>query len=499
MKQLGKAVDYLRGKKEVGFDTETTGLLARGRNSDFKVVSIILSSDEKSFYIPINHVTYDKNIDKDIVSFMLQPLFSDTNVTLIGQDFKFDNHVLNRIDIEVQRENFFDTLIAARLVDENMNNSLENLIETYLGIEGLTKYDEVVATVPNEIKKGMGLKGNEKPTFDLVDIKNGSEYGVEDTCYLPELKAFLIDKMKEEGLYDMYVNTMLPFNTVLYNMERRGVRINKNRLDTMSVEMQKDMSKLEDKLHRIAGIEINYNSSIQVAELLYGWYNSDSPCDKCKDECDTVCEDYEVWSKYGHKNPNIDIREKSFEFPVPEKTETGNPSSGKVALERFKHYTPKNERQEEGLELINLYLEYKKISKLYSTFVKGLREKLYDDGRVHPSFSQIATSTGRLSSSQPNAQNLSNSKEDDKYKIRDMFIPDEGYTMMAVDYDNLEVKILTNFSEDPNLIEMFEKGYDAHGTTAVRLLGLDCHPNEAKEKYPVERAVGKTLNFAQLH
>jgi DNA polymerase-1 len=193
------------------------------------------------------------------------------------------------------------------------------------------------------------------------------------------------------------------------------------------------------------------------------------------------------------------LRENSFEFPVPERTDSGQPSSGKSSLKRFIHYEPKNEWQETGLEFIDLLLHYKKISKLKSSFVTGLREEVYDDGRVHPTFNVLAAKSGRATSSSPNAQQLPDQKEKDKYKIRSLFVADKGKEMLAFDFSNLEVRILCHFSKDKKLMRTFEEGHDSHGATAVNVLGLDCHPDEAKKLYPTERNIGKTLNFAQQH
>ena len=168
----------------------------------------------------------------------------------------------------------------------------------------------------------------------------------------------------------------------------------------------------------LIGIKINPNSPKQVSELLYNEYSSDKPCEICKDKCENrnKCEEYKIWKKYGHKNPNIELRENSFNFPVPERTETNQPSSGKSSLKRFKHYEPKNEWQEKGLEFIDILLHYKKISKINSSFVEGLESEIYRDGRVHPSFNVIAAKSGRATSDSPNCY-------DEKTEI----LTDEGW------------------------------------------------------------------------
>lgn len=501
-KGMDKALEELRDKKILAFDTETNSLRARGKNKDFKVVSLIISSKDNSYYLPFNHKFYKYNINKDLFLKKFKGVFSDSSITLVGHGIDFDFHVLERLGIKCQRDNYFDTLIASRLINEEYENNLEKVLEKYLGITGLHKYNEVVGTVSKEKKKRAGLKSNNKATFDLVSIDKASIYGIEDTEHLIDLKEFLEKELKDKELYNIYKDLLVPkFTNVFLNIERRGIKIDKEELEIIDKDITKDINKTIIKMEEIIGYEINPDSPKQVAELLYNEYSSDSPCEICKDECQEKyeCKEYRVWNKYGHKNPNIELRDNSFNFPVPDRTETGQPSSGKGSLKRFKHYKPKNSKQKQGLKFIELLLHYKKISKLKSSFVTGLREEIYDDGRVHPSLNTIAAKSGRASSDSPNIQQLPSQDEEDNYKIRRMFLADVGKKMAAFDYSNLEMRLLAHYSEDDKLLETFEKGLDSHGATAVNVLGLDCHPNEVKEKYPTERSIGKTLNFALMY
>lgn len=482
----------------MGFDTETTSLMARGPNKRFKVVSIALSDDEMAYYFPINHRFYSNNFSEREIRDILGPIFRDRSVELIAHDYKFDRHVLNRIGIEVSHDNFFDTLIAARMVNENEENNLESCIERFIGYDDLMKYDEVVDTVSKTRKKAVGMSSSEKADFNLVHTTIAGRYACEDVYFLPELRDILKNKLKEENQLDIYNRFMIPeYNNVLFKKEKRGFNIDDDKLIKMEREMSEDIKQLKEEMYDIVGMEVNLNSPKQISELLYAEYTSDSPCEICDECCDESCEDYKLWDKYGHKNPNIGLREVSFNFPVPERTDTGQPSSGKSALKRFQHYEPKNERQKEGLEFIDKYLEYKGISKLKSTFVDGIMSNPYNDGKIHTAFSQLGTRSGRLASSNINVQNLPDQDEDDDYRIRELFIPDEDdEIIIAADYENLEMKILAEFSEDSELIEMFDKGWDVHGATAKSMFPtVDCHPNEVKKKYPTERTMGKLLNF----
>jgi len=477
-------------------------LRARGRNKDFKVVSIIISTVDNSYYIPINHTFYSKNFREKRVRKLFGDIFTDKSTQLIAHNINFDFHVLERIGIIPQRENYFDTLIAARMINREYKNGLEHILEKYLDVQGLHKYDDVVATVPKEIKLRAGLKSNNKATFDLVEIHKAAVYGIEDTENLIDLKKFLIKQLKKDELYDIYTDLIVPaFTNVFFNMEKKGVNIDFEELDQIEEEITEDVNETIKAMTDLIGFEINPDSPKQISELLYNDYTSDSPCEICKEEdCfKEDCEEFHIWKKYGHKNPNIELRENSFEFPVPERTDSGQPSSGKSSLKRFIHYEPKNEWQETGLEFIDLLLHYKKISKLKSSFVTGLREEVYDDGRMHSTFNVLAAKSGRATSSHLNAQNLPAQDEDDKYKIRKLFTGDPEKLVIAGDFDNLEMKLLCHFSKDEKLMKTFKEGHDSHGATAVNVLDLDCHPDEAKKLYPTERNIGKTLNFAQQH
>ena len=438
-KFTSKAVDDILEHKIISFDTETNGLKVKSYSEEFKVVSIIISTIDNSYYIPVNHRFYDKNIRESRAKDLLQPIFNDESICLVAHNFNFDRHVLNRIGLKVQNKNYFDTLLAARMINQEDSNSLEALLKRELGIKGLHKFDEVVGTVSKERKDKVGLSGNSKATFDLVEINKAAIYGIEDTENLIDLKVLLENRLKEEGLYDIYTNLIVPrFSNVFFNMEDKGVKIDMKELNRISEIISKDVKETKKEMDELIGIDINYDSPKQVSELLYNEYSSDPPCEICKnDVCERkaegYCEEYSIWEKYGHKNPNIDIREKSFNFPVPERTDTEQPSSGKNALKRFVHYEPKNEWQEVGLELIDLILKYKKISKLKSTFVDGLRDAIYEDGKAHPSFNGLGAKSGRASSSDPNGQNLPSQDDEDKYKIRKLFIPNRNRKMLAVD------------------------------------------------------------------
>jgi DNA polymerase-1 len=227
----------------------------------------------------------------------------------------------------------------------------------------------------------------------------------------------------------------------------------------------------------------------------------------------------------------------SFNFKVISKTDGGAPQTNKDVLWKLSLMNFSNKRKREGVEACKLLLVYSKLAKLNSAFITGLlgdlnsdgtysNSKLYDDGKAHPNFNIIGTDSGRISCSEPNLQQLPKADEEDKYQIRSLFIgseyvadedgnylmpydvftgvPNDNYELkrmkiIAIDYSNLEIRVNAHFSEDPNLLDMFAKGDDVHGSTAVNMFELDCEPNECKKKYPHLSQVGKVLNFLLIY
>ncbi|MBO8161074.1 MAG: hypothetical protein H0Z24_05510 [Thermosipho sp. (in: Bacteria)] len=476
--QLKKLAKRMRTLDEFAFDTETNTLKVYGLNKDFKLVGISISWGKyNNYYLPVGHYFDDNQLPLDAVVKYLKPIFENPKLRIIGHNLKFDLHVLARIGIFIKTIDLWDTMVMSWLIDENSDNGLKQCTKRDLGIDQ-TKIKDVLTTVTKEEKKSVGLKANQKPTFDLVRIDVGAEYAVADAYYTWLLYLYYYDKLEEEEMLKIYEKVYRRFLYTLYMMEERGVTVDLVRLEQMSREMEEDIENLEYRLYELAGVEFNPNSSQHLAELLFG---------------------------YGDfKNPNGDILSASFNFPVISVTAKGVPQTSSGVLEKLAKKEYKSARKQEGVELVKVLLEYKKLRKLKTAFIDGLKDQIYDDGKVHPSFNIVGTTSGRISCSNPNLQQLPKASDDDKYKIRSLFIGSINSNgrrnkIIALDYKNLEMVLLAHFSQDPYLVETFLEGHDSHGATAVNMFGLDCDPDECKKLYPTERQVGKVLNFGLMY
>lgn len=498
LKKLARKMEHI---EEFAFDTETNTLRVFGPNKDFSCVCITISWGEyDNYYIPMGHRRYedfDRNLPAKKVRKYLGPIFERPNIRLIGQNIKFDLHVLARIGIHPTTTDIWDTMILSWLCDENTPNGLKENSAMKLGLDQ-THFTEVTDTVPNEVKKEFGLKASNKATYDLVLIDDGAPYALDDSYLTWELYLGYINLVDQEKMTKIYLRSYQPFLQCLFKMEERGVTVDTNRLEEMSVEIDKDMEDLEYRMFELAGVEFNPNSSQHLAELFFGYIKPD-PVDKKgnpkRDKKGNLVKAKVNWN----------IVEASFNFRVSSTTDAGAPSTSADTFWYISQMTFKNKHKQRGVEVAKLLTEYKKLSKLRSAFIDGLKTQVYDDGKAHPSFNIIGTDSGRISCSEPNLQQLPKADEEDKYQIRSLFIGSvdtvtkKRKKIIACDFSNLEMRVLAHFSEDKNLLEMFASGADTHGSTAVNMFNLDCDASEVKKKYPHLRQAAKVINFLLMY
>lgn len=471
---------------EFAFDTETNTLRTLGANKDFRLVGISISwGMYNNYYIPVGHLRdedIDNQLDLDLVVKYLKPAFARRKVRIIGHNLKFDMHVLKRVGIYINTTDLFDTMLASWLCDENTPNGLkENSLEK-MGIQQ-EHFNEVTNSIPKEVKKAFGYKANNKVhDFGLVTIREGHMYALYDSFYTWCLYHGFKQELEEQKMDGIYYKVNIPFLRTLFEMEEQGVTVDVPRLKQMGIDMEKDINDLQYKIYELAGVEFNIGSSQQKAELLFGWGKP--------------------LTKTGKDTRNYHILSNTFGFKAQRETKSGSPATDSDAIWRISQMSYKsNKRKQAGVEMCKLILEHSKLAKLKTAFVDGILEQMYDDGKVHPSFNQIGTDSGRLSCSSPNLQQLPKAGDNDKYQIRSVFIGSlDEFTgkrkkIIALDYHNLEMVCLTYFSHDKNLSEMFANDDDAHGSTAVNMFNLDCTPVEAKKKYPHLRQAAKTINF----
>ena len=554
--QLAWLTDQLMYIPAFAFDTETNTLRVLSDSEDFKFVGLSVSWGEtNTYYIPVGHVRdedIEKNFTIDVVMSYLQKVFDRSDVRIYGWNLKFDFHVLKRVGISVKTRDIFDGMLASWLCDENTPNGLKENSSMKLGVSQ-EHFKEATETVPSDVKKRFGFNANSKVTFDLVLIDDALPYVCGDAfytwCNCLGFEKELVEQKMDSIYYKMYI----PFLFVLFDMEEQGVAVDVDKLTQMGIDMDKDLDELQYRIYELAGVEFNIGSTQQKAEILFGYRKPDKSIsqNKAPRACAEIVEKFksgeidesecrERLEKKGFyadergrifksSNVNEHILAHSFHFAQVGETKSGAPSVDSDTIWRLsqKTYNKMQKRKQQGVEMCKLLLEYSKISKLKTAFVDGILQQLYADGKAHPSFNQIGTDSGRLSCSSPNLQQLPKADEEDKYKIREVFVgceyvadsysgdyiadldkydgvlDDSVYVdrkhIITLDYHNLEMVCLTHFSGDKNLSEMFANDDDAHGSTAVNMFGLDCTPTEAKKLYPHLRQAAKTINFMLMY
>lgn len=357
---------------EFAFDTETNTVdWCNADNPYFKIVGISISFGiNDSYYIPIGH-RFDSTPQlplKTVVRY-LRPAFERNDVVIIGHNLKYDMHVMKRIGIEIKTPYIFDTMIASWLCDENVDKGLKPNVLRIFNHE-MEKYNDVVATVPKEVKKKAGLKANQKATFDLTMIGDSANYATEDAFFTFMLYLHYLEELEITGMTKIYYKMYPPFIRILYDMEERGITIDKEACNKMNEEMQEDIEELEYKMLELVGVDFDINSSQQLAQLLFGYD--------------------------GFKTINHDLINVNFGFPVQSRTAKGVPQTNNATLVAISRMEYKNSNKVMGVEFCKMLLKHKELSKL-KTFTQKFLEVCYPDGKIHCSFNPVGTDSGRIS------------------------------------------------------------------------------------------------------
>jgi DNA polymerase I-like protein with 3'-5' exonuclease and polymerase domains len=327
--------------------------------------------------------------------------------------------------INIYTKDIFDTMIARWITDENKEKGLKGMTSQIYGV-AQTHFDECLGTVTSEEKKAYGLKASNKAPFQLVRIAVGAPYAIADAYWTwRHYVDWQMDAIADEEMETIFYRCQMPFLMTLYNMERRGVKIDVERLKEMSIRAEHDMKELEYKIVEIAGVEFKITSSQQLGEILFGYKKTD---------------------KQGRFSGNVNILEHSFGFPILSTTAGGAPSTGESELKAVCKLTyKKDKRKQEGVKMVKLILKYKKLAKLKSAFIEGLLNQVYKDGKVHPSFNQVGTDSGRLSCSEPNLQQLPRPIELDDYLVFKEWAEKEGLGIgedEAKSYDDMADQLI---------------------------------------------------------
>ena len=401
-------LSQLRAVPEFALDLETTG--KDPMRAQIVGISFALTPNQ-AYYIPLAHrgISCPQQLDLTRVLERLRPVLECDTIKKVGQNIKYDYLILYRYGIEV-RGISFDTMVASYLLNPSRaQHNLELIAMEYLNYQILT-YKEVTGTGKNEI------------IFDQVEIPRASFYSCEDSDITYQLAHILRPKIEQERLSDLFYTIELPLVKILAHMEHEGVKIDTESLSLMSRELEIRLQELTRQIYLLAGETFNIDSPKQLGAILF---------DK-------------------------------LHLPVKKKTKSG-PSTNVDVL---------TELAQKNYELPLVMLEYRQLKKLKSTYADALPCLIHPKtGRIHTSFNQTVTATGRLSSSDPNLQNIP-IRTDLGKRIRDAFIPEKGSLLLSADYSQVELRILAHLSQDPILIQSFQRGEDIHTRTACEIFGI---------------------------
>lgn len=424
-----KQADYF------AFDTETTSLHAM----EAKLVGISVSvAAGEAAYIPLAHdyLGAPEQLSLDVVLAELKPLLQlndeGSNRKVVGQNLKYDAHVLEHYDIDLTAIKADTMLMSYVLNSTGSKHNMDALADKYLGLTTI-KFEDVAG------------KGKKQLTFNQIELEQAAEYAAEDadvTLRLYEVLQPLLDN--EASLQSLYMELEQPLLSVLEQIEHQGVFLDQDKLVIQSRQLAETMQALQEQAFGLAGEEFNLSSPKQLQAILF----------------------------------------EKLELPVIKKTPKGQPSTAEPVLQELA----------QDYELPQVIMQYRSLSKLKSTYTDALPEQIHPTtGRIHTSYHQAVTATGRLSSSDPNLQNIP-IRTDEGRKVRQAFVAPEGKKIIAADYSQIELRIMAHLSNDPGLIHAFTEGLDVHRATAAEVFG------EALEDVTNDqRRNAKAINFGLIY
>ncbi len=429
-----KLLTTLNSAELIALDTETTSL----NTHDAEIVGLSFAVREgEGWYLPVGHQPRDlldakpKQLDRNSVLETLKPILEDAGKAKCGHNLKYDRQVLRRAGIELRGVTADSMLLAYCLYPAKYPPKMDSVAEDYLEHRCIS-YEAVAG------------KGAKQINFAHVSIEDALPYAAEDAEVSLRLTRHLQERLKQEDRLARHDEIELPLSDVLADMEWTGTRIDKTMLSKLSDDFGKRINELEAQIHRAAGQEFNIASPKQLGELLF----------------DTL------------------------QIPGGKKTKSGQWATGQEVLEKLA----------EEHEVPRLILEVRQLAKLKSTYTDALQKLVHPEtGRVHTSYNQAITSTGRLSSSDPNLQNIPIRTEEGR-KIRKAFIAEEDNVLLAADYSQIELRLMAHFSEDKALIQAFAEGQDIHAATAAAVNDIDMNDVTGEM-----RRHAKIINFGILY
>ena len=431
-KQLDDWMSKLKNAELFAFDTETTSL----NYLQARVVGMSFAVNVgEAAYLPLAHdyPGAPDQLDFDETLAKLKPLLEDPKALKVGQNLKYDRHVLLNHGIDLQGI-AHDTMLQSYVLDSTATrHDMDSLAEKYLG-KTTIHFEDIAG------------KGKKQLTFNEIGLEKAAPYACEDADITLQLHQVLWPKIQAiPSLETVYRELEMPLLPVLNTLERNGVHIDIFMLQQQSDALAHDIDRLEKEAHEIAGQKFNLGSPKQLQEILY---------DKQ-------------------------------ELPVLKKTPKGQPSTAENVLQDL---------ADQGYPLPQVIMQYRSLSKLKSTYTDKLPQQVNQQtGRVHTSYHQAVTATGRLSSSDPNLQNIPIRTETGR-KIREAFVPEKGFKLLAADYSQIELRIMAHLSGDASLLKAFAEGEDIHRHTAAEIFGV-----AAEDVTSDQRRSAKAINFGLIY
>ena len=424
-------LEKLRQAELFAFDTETSSL----NYSEAKVVGVSFAVRAgEAAYVPLAHDYADapQQLDRQAVLDALKPLLEDPGKAKLGQNLKYDAHVLHNHGIKL-RGIAHDTMLESYVLNSTASkHNMDDLAKHYLGVETI-HFEDIAG------------KGAKQIGFAEVLIEQATKYAAEDADITWRLHQTLSERLiQQPRLWDLYNQLEVPLIAVLTRIEENGVLIDSAMLAQQSLELANRMLGIEQQAHDLAGSAFNMSSPKQIQEILYERHH----------------------------------------LPVLKKTPKGQPSTDESVLQELAVDYP----------LPRLILDHRSMSKLKSTYTDKLPQQVNPlTGRVHTSYHQAVAATGRLSSSDPNLQNIPIRSEEGR-KIRQAFIAPPGYIMVAADYSQIELRIMAHLSGDSGLLAAFSQGLDVHSATAAEVCEVD-----VEQVTPDLRRSAKAINFGLIY
>lgn len=394
-----------------------------------ELVGLSFSVEEKKAFYVAVPANYEEALK--IVQ-IFKPLYESDKIMKIGQNIKYDYEVLTRYGVTLQGK-MFDTMIAHYLIQPELHHNMDYMAETLLGYQTI------------HIEELLGPKGKKQKNMRDLSPTDIYEYAAEDADITLRLKNVLEPRLKELGVEELFWNIEMPLVRVLADMELNGVCLDTEALQDTSKIFTERMKQYEQEIYKEAGEEFNISSPKQVGDILFG---------------------------------KMQIMDK------PKKTKTGQYVTSEEVLQSLENKNP----------IVRNILNYRGMKKLLSTYIDALPKLINPrTGHIHTSFNQALTATGRLSSSDPNLQNIP-VRTDDGKEIRKCFIPEEGCLFFSADYSQIELRIMAHLSEDENMMEAFREGHDIHRATAAKIWHVDID-----KVTDAQRKKAKQANFGIIY